>query len=210
MYLSRIPLDLSKRRTMYALTSPSIFHGAIESSFEGGRKRNLWRLDELEHQKYLLLLSEEKPDLSRLEEEFGKEGEHGLTKDYAAFLNRIEKNSVWRFRLCANPTHSVMQGGTRGKKLAYTVESEQLSWLQRQAEKNGFCVEDRFCRVVQKQWYQFNKGNEKFRVRMLLVTYEGVLKVTDRELFAQALTGGIGREKAYGAGLLTLMSIGSN
>lgn len=209
MYLSRIPLDLSKRKTMYALSSPSIFHGAIESSFEGGRKRNLWRLDELGDRKYLLLLSEEKPDLSRLEEQFSAEEEHGVTKDYAVLLDRVKTDTIWRFRLCANPTHSVMQEGTRGKKLAYTVEKEQLAWLQRQAEKNGFCMEENYSRVVRDQWYRFHKGNEKREVRMLLVTYEGILKVTDREAFVQALTVGIGREKAYGAGLLTLMRVGN-
>lgn len=209
MYLSRIPLDLTKRKTLYALSSPSIFHGAVESSFEGERKRNLWRVDELEHRKYLLLLSEEKPDLGSLEEQFSPEQGTGMTKDYAPFLGRIEKDSVWRFRLCANPTHSVMQEGKRGKKLAYAVETEQLSWLQRQAEKNGFLVAENSGRVTRKQWYQFNKGSENRRVRMLLVTYDGVLKVTDRELFIQALTSGIGREKAYGAGLLTLMRVGN-
>lgn len=207
MYLSRIPLDLTKRKTLYALSSLSIFHGAIEASFEGERKRNLWRVDELEHRKYLLLLSEERPDLGSLEGQFSSEKGTGMTKDYAPFLSRIEKDSVWKFRLCANPTHSVMQEGKRGKKLAYTVETEQLSWLQRQAKKNGFLVSENSVRVTRKQWYQFNKGNEKRRVRMLLVTYDGVLKVTDRELFVRALTSGIGREKAYGAGLLTLMRV---
>ena len=207
MYLTRIPLDLTKRKTLYALTSPSIFHGAIEASFGGGRKRNLWRLDELEHRKYLLLLSEEKPDLSSLEEQFSPEGENGIVKDYSKLLNRIEKDYVWRFRLCANPTHSVMQGGKRGKKLAYTVENEQLSWLKRQAEKNGFLIEEKYCRIVRDQWFQFNKGSEDRKVRMLLVTYEGILKVVNPELCRNALIGGIGREKAYGAGLLTLMSL---
>ena len=207
MYLSRIPLDLTKRKTLYALSSPSIFHGAIESSFAGERKRNLWRVDDLAQKKYLLLLSEEKPDLSSLEEQFSPEEANGVTKDYSPFLNRIEKDSMWRFRLCANPTHSVMQDGKRGKKLAYTIEAEQLSWLQRQAEKNGFLVEENSVRVIRKQWFQFNKGNEKRRVRMQLVTYDGVLKVMDRELFVHALTSGIGREKAYGAGLLTLMRV---
>ncbi len=207
MYLSRIPLDLTKRKTLYALSSPSIFHGAIESSFAGERKRNLWRVDDLAQKKYLLLLSEERPDISSLEEQFSPEEANGVTKDYSPFLSRIERNSMWRFRLCANPIHSVMQDGKRGKKLAYTVETEQLSWLQRQAKKNGFLVSEDSVRVTRKQWYQFNKGNEKRRVRMLLVTYDGVLKVTDRELFVQALTSGIGREKAYGAGLLTLMHV---
>ena len=34
--------------------------------------------------------------------------------------------------------------------------------------------------------------------------FEGVLRVTDAELFTRTLTEGIGRAKAYGNGLLTL------
>ena len=47
MYLSRIMLDTKKRKTMYALNSPSIIHGMVEKSFCGVRQRNLWRLDNL-------------------------------------------------------------------------------------------------------------------------------------------------------------------
>ena len=67
-------------------------------------------------------------------------------------------------------------------------------------------MEENCCRIVRDQWYQFNKGSENRKVRMRLVTYEGVLKVADPELCQKALICGIGREKAYGAGLLTLYS----
>ena len=206
MYLTRIPLDLTNRKVLFALTSPSIFHGAIESSFGGERKRNLWRVDALKHQKCLLLLSEEKPDLFSLEEQFSPEGECGIVKDYSKLLNQVKKDSVWRFRLCANPTYSLTQGEKRGKKVAHVADREQLSWLKKQAEKNGFMIEENCCRIVRDQWYQFNKGSENRKVRMRLVTYEGVLKVVDPELCQKALICGIGREKAYGAGLLTLYS----
>ena len=43
-------------------------------------------------------------------------------------------------------------------------------------------------------------------VSLLSVTYEGVLQITDEEKFCQLLTGGIGRGKAYGLGLMTVMS----
>ena len=36
-------------------------------------------------------------------------------------------------------------------------------------------------------------------------SFEGLLRVTDAALFREALTRGIGRGKAYGLGLLTLM-----
>ena len=40
---------------------------------------------------------------------------------------------------------------------------------------------------------------------LLAVTYEGVLQVTDPEAFRNLLCQGMGRGKAYGLGLLTVM-----
>ena len=37
-----------------------------------------------------------------------------------------------------------------------------------------------------------------------MVTFEGILEISDEEVFKQTLVDGIGREKAYGCGLLTL------
>ena len=59
MYLSRAELDPTRRSTMIALTSPQKFHGAVENSFSGERRRRLWRLDSLNGKLYLLLLSED-------------------------------------------------------------------------------------------------------------------------------------------------------
>jgi len=39
----------------------------------------------------------------------------------------------------------------------------------------------------------------------MAVTYEGILTVTDKERFRKTLIEGIGREKAYGMGLLTVV-----
>ena len=71
MYLSRVELDPTRRSTMTALAAPQKFHGAVESAFSGERRRRLWRLDRLGEKLYLLLLSEEMPDLSGVVEQFG-------------------------------------------------------------------------------------------------------------------------------------------
>ena len=71
MYLSRVELDPIRRSTMTALAAPQKFHGAVESAFSGERRRRLWRLDRLGEKLYLLLLSEEMPDLSGVVEQFG-------------------------------------------------------------------------------------------------------------------------------------------
>ena len=64
MYLSRAELDPTRRETMVALISPQKFHGAVENAFPGARRRRLWRLDRLNGKLYLLLLSEDAPELS--------------------------------------------------------------------------------------------------------------------------------------------------
>lgn len=45
------------------------------------------------------------------------------------------------------------------------------------------------------------------KVKLLAVTYEGILTVTDADALRNALVNGIGREKAYGMGLMTLAGI---
>jgi CRISPR system Cascade subunit CasE len=76
-------------------------------------------------------------------------------------------------------------------------------------EKNGFCVgEDDFL-VTKSSWQRFYKGKERRKqVSILAVTYEGILKVTDEELFRKALINGLGRGKAFGMGMLTVVKEG--
>ena len=59
MYLTRVALDPRRRTTMIALSNPQQFHGAIERSYPGERRRRLWRLDTLRGNLYLLVLSED-------------------------------------------------------------------------------------------------------------------------------------------------------
>lgn len=208
MYLSRVPLDLSKRKTQKALASPNLFHGAVEEAFSEKQKRNLWRIDTVQGKTYLLILSNEKPNLAYIVAQFGNVESLGETKEYDRLLARIEEGSVWRFRLVANPVRSVSQGAGRGKVTAHTTEKFQLEWLNRKAEKGGFhIVPDSVC-ITECGWKIFYKQKEKKRVRLLSVTFEGKLRVENVELFKNTLFQGIGREKAYGMGLLTIARIG--
>ena len=74
MYLSRVMLNLNKRDTIKALASSAIFHGAVESAFEGEKKRRLWRIDTLRGKRYILILSEDVPNLDRNGAEYGDGG----------------------------------------------------------------------------------------------------------------------------------------
>ena len=212
MYMTRMRLDLNSRQTMKALVAPNLFHGAIERSFEGERKRNLWRIDNLNGVSYLILLSTNRPDLASMVCQFGVKGSstEWETKDYTPLLERIQPGSKWRFRLVANPTKSCLKGeediSVRGKVHAHVSVQYQETWLSERAEKYGFSIKPEEFTVVHSQWYKFRKGTDKGHlVSLLAVTYEGSLTVTDVDLFRQALTNGIGRGKAYGLGLLTII-----
>ena len=59
------------------------------------------------------------------------------------------------------------------------------------------------------RWLRFAKsGDRRHPVTLLAVTYEGVLEVTDPQAFCQMLTNGLGRGKAYGLGLMTILQRG--
>lgn len=209
MYLTRIKLDTSRRNTMRALVSPNLFHGAIESSEMKGRTRKLWRVDSLHGQNYILILSENEIDFSSVADQFGT-GEQPESRCYDGLLERVGNGSRWRFKLKANPVVYKKNSDSpkeRGKPIAHITSEYQEKWLIYQAEKNGFCLEEGSWLVTESKWYSFKKGTTGHNIRMLSATYEGILTVNDAELFREALTHGIGREKSYGLGMLTVMGI---
>lgn len=211
MYLTRMQLDPTKRGTMRALAEPKLFHGAIERSFAGERRRNLWRIDSLNGAQYLMLVSEDKPDLTAAAAQFGcpEAAVPWETRDYTPLLNRIQPGSRWHFRLTANPTRHApgrAATGQRGKVMPHVTAEHQQRWLQEKASQHGFSLTEGEFLAVQNQWYQFRKPQDGNRpVSLLSVTFEGLLTVTDADLFRRTLTEGIGRGKAYGMGMLTVV-----
>ena len=206
MYLSRVELDSTRRSTMTALAAPQKFHGAVERAFSGERRRRLWRLDRLGEKLYLLVLSEEIPDLSGAAEQFGT-GAVPETRNYDPLLERITPGSRWQFRLAANPTKSCkdpVDPQARGTVMAHCTTQYQKQWLLDRAAKHGFVLTEDSFTVTRVQWHHFAKHGTR-PVSLLAVTYEGVLQVTDPEEFRALLCQGMGRGKAYGLGLLTVM-----
>ncbi len=220
MYLTKLKLDVSRRETMRALISPNIFHGAIESSFlntippeerKQERERLLWRIDKLYGETFLLLLSERQPELSSVVRQFGfADGDSPPEcRAYDPLLNRITDGSRWHFKLRANPVICKSEGkpehGGRGKLCALAGVQNQRNWLFDRAPKYGFSLDPEGFDVTGIDRYSFLKGSSGKRVSLLGVTFEGVLTVTDADTMRIAMTEGIGRGKAYGMGLLTVM-----
>lgn len=208
MILTRLKLNLSSPLTLKALGNQEVFHAALEASRQTDDDgRLLWRIDELKHSQYLLVLSQKSLNTKLLERQFGLPGENAEQKDYDTLLNRIVEGSIWHFKLVANPTFTApkAEGEKRGKKKPCFTEKYQLKWLLTQSEKNGFEITGESARVMRSVPVFVRKHGQNTPIQLQQVTYQGILKVKDVELFKNVLVKGIGREKAYGMGLLTII-----
>ncbi|MGQ5708751.1 type I-E CRISPR-associated protein Cas6/Cse3/CasE [Lactobacillus sp. PSON] len=215
MYLSRVQIDSRNRLKIKDLTHLGAYHNWVEQSFpekysDGDRPRHLWRIDKLGDKKYLLVLSEEKPDLQKLEK-YGVENT-AETKNYDHYLDSITSNSTWKFKLTANPTYRIVD--EKGSRIVpHITIDQQLNWLIDRSEKHGFKIltdseqSTISVDIVARDWPILRKNR---RVKLSRVTFEGILKVTDLDKFKTALTKGIGREKAYGMGLITVIPFKAN
>lgn len=210
MYLSRVEIDVQNRRKIKDLTHLGAYHNWVESSFpsefkEGVRSRKLWRIDTLYGRKFLLLVSEEKPALDLLER-YGVEGS-AQTKSYDKFLDSIKEDKTYRFRLKLNPVKSISQGeGKRGRVVPEITAKQQLQFLEERADRLGFeLIPDEY-QIVERGWEPFRKQGQRV-IRLSQATYEGLLKVKNREDFYQTLTKGVGKKKAYGFGLMTVIPV---
>jgi CRISPR system Cascade subunit CasE len=114
-----------------------------------------------------------------------------------------------RFRLRANPTVKRVfqktqpgEGKPVGKRVGVSGEEAQRAWLESRSQASGFRLVD--FRVNSRADIQSTKLSTGMKMKHLSVDYEGVLAVTDPDLFAKTLGSGIGSAKGFGFGLLSV------
>lgn len=212
MYLTRVEIDFNNRKNAKELNHLGAYHNWVEESFPQEfdkkiRTRKLWRIDTLNNKKYLLIVSEDKPDLDRLER-YGVKGS-GETKDYSRFLNSLKEGADYKFRLVANTTVSKPIVGKRGRVVPLVDVIDQMDYLLARSEKNGFILNPSDFYVLDSSFLPLKKHNEK-TINLVKTTFQGELTIKDREKFISLLTNGLGRKKAYGFGMMTVIPIKQN
>ena len=205
MYISRIKLDTRLKDAQRAIASPQVMHAMLANCFSE-KNRILWRVDNLSGKMYLLVVSENSPDFSTLEPQVCNNGDLGETKNYTRFLSGIKDGQKLRFRFRGNPIRNIPgKDGERGKVVPHVSDEYKRKWLVDVAGRNGFIVEPSEFLIVDSGMHRFYKSNKGKPVQITHATFEGMLTVTDSELFTAAMCKGIGRAKAYGCGLMTVM-----
>lgn len=202
MYLSKIELTEKKRKTLMALRNPNLIHGAISSNYPD--IKILWRIDQVGKARNLLLLSEEKVDFTPILQQFGKNSTQIQTVDISNLMDQFKEGSKWRFRIKANPVYRTKNKKTNRKSYChYMNDKDRISWLEKRSEKNGFTIDHVIIRDTNHIRFQRNKQ----MVSLASATYDGILTVSNPELFKNTVKNGIGHGKAYGMGMLSLIPV---
>lgn len=216
MYLSRMYLNAQLQDTRRLLSNPQRLHREIMSlvppAFDdapASHKRILWRLDFDGPQPLLYTLTPQQPDFTHMQEQYGWSKEKSWqTADYDVLLNKLAAGQTYHFRLVANPVHKIRLANGSEKIVSHVTEAQQIEWLLSRAERVGFKIPlgdagtPAVVRTTQLK-LRFHHGKQS-SVQFNKVQFDGVLEITDLEAFRQTLCQGIGREKAYGCGLLTI------
>lgn len=211
MYLSRVEIDSQNRQKLRDLSHLGAYHNWVEQSFvdevkNNQRSRKLWRIDELNGKAYLLIVSEAQPNLEALEK-YGVTGS-GECKLYDEFINTLSEGQMLRFKATLNPIFSKSTGKKSGKRgRVYTPCSidEKLKYLMDKSLKNGFSLQHDDYYITHSNCNILKKKNIK-DYHVSTVSYEGVLKITDSVAFRNALIKGIGKKRAYGCGMITVIA----
>lgn len=210
MYMSRVEIDYNNRINLKKLSSLSAYHSWVEESFpeeikENKRSRKLWRIDELNGKNYLLIVSETKPDLVKLEK-FGVKGTSD-TKDYDPFLNKLEEGMKARFKVVLNPTVSIKDSSNKSSrgKIVPLKSSKFSKFLLDRSEKNGFLLNEDDFLITERKIVTFKHNKNSKKINLDRVSYEGNLTVSDSRKMVDTLRRGIGKKKAYGFGLMTII-----
>lgn len=204
MYLSRLTLNARHNRTKSEIDRPYELHRTICKAWEDPEAARVLSRIDLDQPGVVNVIVQSlvEPDWSRL----------AAPRDYLLKvdgpkpfdLQGLREGQILRFRLRCRPTKRLSVPGRNqtGPRVALTERQEIFGWLHRKAQLCGFKVnEAAFDRVY---WNDSKNGvSDK---PLGAVVFNGILSVTEPEVLREAVRNGIGTQKAFGFGLLSLAS----
>jgi CRISPR system Cascade subunit CasE len=213
MFLSKLVLNERNKKAQKDLGNAHVFHQQVMHAFPDQADQHkdidwnprqqwniLFRQEQEPDSNIVLVQSDIEPNWSVLPPDY-------LVQDFCPkpFNPTVDQCSVgrrFRFRLRANP--SKRDSKTR-KTIGFFKQEDQLNWLERQGNSNGFAAHDVSVIPSPKIFGIKQKGARPIQIHTVL--FQGILTVTDSILFLSCLQQGIGRGKSYGCGLLSIAKI---
>lgn len=234
MYLTRFPINVSRRSALRMMGSPYSMHAALEACFpsvetdgpvnpQAEEGRLLWRLDRGTRGTCLYIVSPERPSLIGLDEQLGFPdiAPQYQTCDYAPFLESLANGQTVSFRLVANPVvqrsegdgHKVLPHVTARHKLAWLIGDQAVTGTTDDASRltlSGLTLcsdgaEPQIMLTESTTLPLHKKGHRKVNIAM--ARYDGIANISDADALRRVLTHGLGRSKSFGCGLMTVTPV---
>lgn len=199
LYQSLIKIPNNKvrfRDSKYAadFINPDMMHKTVQSFFGSDRldKKVLYCFDDNGDCKTLHIRSLGNPDFSA--KPYGNKAIYVSNK--IEDIN-IEKGNLFKFSLKANVIKR-----SKGKDVYINDFDGVRDWIFKKANDCGFSISNKFFQITDPSIKVAHKG--RTRIHLNEVVYSGVLRVDDCEVFYESLINGIGRNKNFGYGMLTI------
>lgn len=197
MFLSKIDLDARTPSVRQMLNDREDAHRNVQKIFSTDRKTagTLYRIRKTGNKLSLYLLSETEPLVG------SKKLNEGMTvvnsKDLTDFYTLAKPGMQFKFDLLAFPCKKKSSPNKKNSaRIALRTSDKKIDWLRQKGFQNGF-------ELITVQLINGDVINSDIKnINICSTHFSGILKVTNKEKFINALKTGIGPEKAYGLGLL--------
>jgi CRISPR system Cascade subunit CasE len=200
VFLSKLVLPLSDPKSQRMLSNLYQLHRHLMTAFPSAAGRVLFRVEPSDGSPAVVVIvqSEKEPSWAKADLPTSASTTH------KSFEPKVAAGARLRFRLRANPTRKTRPDDRKhGVRQGVVTEEQQLAWLHKKGEVGGFRVEG--CTIIDEKMVSAKKGGQDgMNLTFRSVRYEGVLTVTDPELFAGGMLSGIGSAKGFGFGLLSV------
>jgi CRISPR system Cascade subunit CasE len=202
--LSRIQVNPFSRRAVALAADPGALHATLYGLFDEGMSgRLLFRVDPDTEGLSILVQSETPPHWDRLglcRQDLRSEPE---SKELVITPNL---GAEFSFRLLARPVRrqSTGKGCKAGPRHDLRDDQERLDWLGRKGLAGGFRITTCGLTLLT---FAAVKSERPMRAKggsFTAVRFDGEIVVTDPNSFEETLTNGIGTQKAFGFGLLSI------
>jgi CRISPR system Cascade subunit CasE len=185
MYLTKMVFNERSREAARDLSNIYELHRTLLHCLPDGEPGRL--LYRIESENVALIQTELEPSWSMLPSGYAE-------AQMKCYRPALSLGATMRFRICASPMIR-----HRGQQMRIE-EDRWVPWLTERLRGAGAATID--AGVTRSELASVNvRCNHSFLSR---VTFDGVLTVADADLLLRALESGIGRNKAWGCGLLSL------
>ncbi|OCG26614.1 type I-E CRISPR-associated protein Cas6/Cse3/CasE [Gilliamella sp. wkB108] len=169
---------------------------------QSGRNQQYYLLSEVapltQHELFLI---ESKPYSPQLTE--------GMELTFSLRANPVICKQGKRYDVMMNAKHLAKKQGLSKAEVKINQDQAAIDWLVKQGKQRGFSLLQDVngqisCQVMDYFQHQFIKKKELKPINYSSVDFEGILKVTEPNLFLETIYHGIGKSRGFGCGLFLI------